>query len=220
MFVLRATFCSFVLFVASIGLASAQTVGETTIGGGLSILGATLESAYQVAPDLRMRGVVMGGLNYSDTEEDDDGNAFDIDLSVGAAAFLVDHYPSGPGWRISGGLLVNLSDIAATGRGAETEPFEINGETFDGGVVTGEAEFANNLAPMITAGYDYDFGNDWYLSAEVGAIYIGGIETSFTANSDALQDAVDDDPDFRDAQADAEDIDFLPYVSMTVSFRF
>jgi hypothetical protein len=140
--------------------AVAQEVGDTTIGGGLSIFGVTVESTYQIEPDLRLRGVAMGGFNFDDTDTDDDGNTYDIDLNIAAAALLVDHYPSGPGWRVSGGLLINLSDLSAEGRGEDTEPFEINGETFDGGIVTGDARFANELAPMVTAGYDYDFGNN------------------------------------------------------------
>lgn len=209
--------------VAGLGLAPsayAQSVGDTTFGGGLSVFGPTLEGSYQFEPLLRLRGVAIGGLSYSDTDEDDDGNAYDIDLSVAAAAILVDHYPKLTGWRLSGGLLFNLSDFQATGTGAETEPFEINGRLFDGGEVLGEAEFVRNIAPMVTVGYEHAFENNWVLSGEVGAIFTGGFATDLTANSDLLQAEVDINQDFQDFQSDARSFDVLPYMSVAVSFRF
>lgn len=199
---------------------SAQTVGDTTIGGGLSIFGPALETSYQVDSDSRLRGVLMGGLGYNDAQTDDDGNRFDINIDLAAAAVLLDYYPDGFGWRVSGGLLVNLSDLTATGQGGPDDAFEVNGQSFSGGSVTVESRFANDVAPMVTAGYDYDLGNDWIVSGEFGAVYVGGIETQLTASNDALQDAVNSDEDFQNSIRELEDIKVLPYLSVSVSFRF
>ena len=216
-------FCPLVCAVAGIGLtgaASAQSVGEVTLGNGLSVLGATFEGTYQIEPDARLRGVLIGGVSYDATEEDDDGNTFSIDAELSAAALLVDFYPYGPGWRISGGVLLNMSDVAALGTGGPTEPFEINGETFVGGVVEADVTFANQIAPMVTTGYDYPINENWVLSGEVGAIYTGGFDIDVTANSDALQAEIDSDPDYLDLRSDANDVTLLPYVSVSVGFRF
>lgn len=215
------TFAATGFFFAGLaGPALAQSVGEMTLGGGLSIFGPTLEATYQLEPALRLRGVAIGGLSYTDTEEDDDGNTYDIDLSVAAAAIMLDHYPDDTNWRLSGGLLFNLSELEAEGRGADTQPFEINGQTFAGGTVLGEAEFSRNVAPMVTVGYDHDLGNNWILSGEFGAIYTGGLSTTLTANSDPLQAEVDANEDFNDLRGDARGIALLPYLSVSVSFRF
>lgn len=200
--------------------AAAQTVGDTFVGSGISTFGATLEGAYQFEPTTRVRGIAMGGINVDSSGEDDDGNTFTYDVSIAAAAVLLDYFPQGAGWHFSGGVLLDLTDISGVGMGAETEPFEINGETFDGGRVDADASFSNRLAPMVAVGYEYDFGNNWLLNGELGAVYIGGIDASYTANSEPLQDAIDDDEDFQSAIADGSDITLLPYIGITMSYRF
>lgn len=200
--------------------AVSQTIGETTIGGGLSIFGPTLQGTYQIEPTVRLRGVAVGGLSYSDTDEDDDGNQYAIDLDIAAAAILFDHFPGGDGWRLSGGLLINLSDLQATGSGAAGEPFEINGQTFSGGSVLAEGEPLRNVAPMVTVGYDHALNDRWILGAEIGVIYMGGVETTFTANSDLLQAEIDSSADFQDFADDARDYPLLPYLGVTISYRF
>lgn len=214
---LTAAICACLLSGSSL---FAQSVGDTTVGGGLSVFGATLETTYHIESDSRLRGVLMGGLRYDEVQIDDDGNRFDVDIDLAAAALLLDYYPDRFGWRVSGGLLMNLSDLNATGQGGPNDPFEINGQLFTGGTVMVESRFSNEVAPMITAGYDYDLGNNWIMSGELGAIYIGGIETELTASSDALQNAIDSDEDFQNNIRDLEDTNVLPYLSVAVSFRF
>ena len=162
----------------------------------------------------------MGGLSYDTIESDDDGNRYEIDLALSAAALLFDYYPDRTGWRVSGGVFIDMSDLAATARGAPGAAIEVNGETYADGRVEAAAQFANELAPMVTAGYEYDLGDNWRLSGEVGAVYTGGIEAAFTANSDALQEAVDADADFQKNKRDLRDLTVLPYLSVAVSFRF
>lgn len=202
------------------GSVSAETYTESTLGGGLSLFGPTLEGTYQIEPDTRLRGVLIGGLSYSDAAEDDDGNNYAIDASVSAAALLVDFFPNGPGWRVSGGVMFNMSDFEALGAGGPIEPFEINGRTYSGGEVAAEVTFANQIAPMVTTGYDYQLNDDWVISGEVGLIYTGGLEVDAIANSAALQDEIDNNPDYRDFRDDAADLAVLPYISIAVGFRF
>ena len=211
-------------FVAAVtgfaGAAHADTFGDTTLGGGLSILGATIEGTYQIEPDARIRGMFIGGISYSDSELDDDGNTYAIDAEISAAALLVDFYPHGSGWRISGGVLFNVSDIEALGTGGPSEPFELNGTTYDGGSVAAEVSFVNQVAPMVTTGYDYPLNENWVLSGEIGAIYTGGLNIDVTANRNALQAEIDNDADYEDIRSDARDLTLLPYISVSVGFRF
>lgn len=216
---LRSVVSAFVV-VGLGGTASAQDVGETILANGFSVLGATLEGSYQIEPDARVRGVLIGGLSYDQTEEDDDGNSYEIDASLTAAAVLVDFFPTGPGWRLSGGVLFNASDLEALGTGGPSEPFEINGQTFVGGVVEADVRFNNQIAPMITTGYDYPINENWILSGEIGAIFTGGFDIDVTANSDALQTEIDNDPDYQELRSDADDLTILPYISVSVGYRF
>lgn len=199
---------------------AAQTVGDTYVGSGISTFGATLEAAYQIEPLARVRGIAMGGVRVDSSGEDDDGNTYSYDASIAAAAVLLDYFPQGQGWHISGGVLFDLSDITGVGTGPDREPFEINGETFENGRVDATVSPANSVAPMVAVGYEYDFGNQWVINGELGAIYTGGIEMDYTANSDRLQDAIDDDDDFQSAIAEGKDISVLPYIGLTVSYRF
>lgn len=197
-----------------------QEVGETTIGGGVSIFGPLVEGTYMFEPNLRVRGVLIGGWDFDTSETDDNGNTFDIDLDPAAAAILIDHYPSGSGWRFSGGLLFDLSEVTAIGRPSATDAFEFNGETFDTGRVEVEGGLSAEVAPMVTAGYEYPLDAQWTLSGEIGAIYAGGFSATAEADNDLLQDAIDNDEDFQDALSEANSITILPYISVAVSFRF
>lgn len=197
----------------------AQDVGDASFGSGISIFGPTFETAYVFEPNYRLRGVLIGGWEFDQSGTDDDGNTYDVDADVTAAAILVDHYPSGPGWRFSGGLFLNMSEFDAVGRGA-LGAFEVNGVTFDQGIVDATARFSRGISPMVATGYEYVLSEDVSFSGEFGAIYTGGLEATLVANSDALQDAIDNDPDFQDPIDAANSIALLPYVSIAVNFRF
>ena len=87
-------------------------------------------------------------------------------------------------------------------------------------VVTVDAEFENDIAPMVTTAYDWRFADGWSLSSEIGLIINGGIDVDFTASDSAVQDMVDDDEDVQDTIDDASDITVLPYVSFLVAYQF
>ncbi|MEL6570028.1 MAG: hypothetical protein AAFQ64_00110 [Pseudomonadota bacterium] len=209
-------FCSGV----PVGAFAQHTFGDTTFGGGVTLFGPMLEGSYTFEPNLRLRGMLIGGWDFDTTEVDEDGNMFDVDVDPAAAAILIDHSPRGDGLRFSGGLLFDLSEISAIGRGAGPDGFEVNGETFDEGVVTADAGLSSRVAPMIAAGYEYSLDDQWVLSGELGAIYAGGLSTTLTANSDLLQDTIDDDEDIQESLSDAASLTILPFISVAVSFRF
>ena len=88
------------------GAANAQDVGDITVGAGLSNFGINLEGAYQVTPDVRARGALMGGFS-DDFEDADDGDSIEGEFNLGGAALLADYYPLQNGWRVSGGLFIS-----------------------------------------------------------------------------------------------------------------
>ena len=199
--------------------ASAQDVGDVTVSAGLSTFGANLEAAYQITPEFRIRGALMGGLSYSETSIED-GNEYDIDASLGAFAVLADYYPTSSGFRVSGGLLFNATSIDATTTASAASPIEIDDTTYDSGTLSASAEFAKSVAPMVTAGYDLRFGSTWSIGGEIGAVYTGGIDLTAKGSTPQLQNAIDGSADYRDARDDASDVTFYPYLAVTVSYRF
>lgn len=206
------------LISAAATAASAQDMGDITVGAGLSTFGANLEAAYQVNPTLRLRGALMGGISgsYSDTESAAiDGFAVDGttvgDAQLGGFALLADYYPTGGAWRLSGGVFVSNTEVSLTSEvdlAAGAEEATISGK------------FVNEIAPMVTAGYEYRFGGGWALNFEGGVVYTNGIDLSVTATDPTAQAEIDADADVVDAIDTAKDVVVWPYLSLGVTYRF
>jgi hypothetical protein len=193
------------------GAANAQDVGDITVGAGLSNFGINLEGAYQVTPDFRARGALMGGFS-DDFEDADDGDSIEGEFNLGGAALLADYYPLQNGWRVSGGLFISNTDLEATGTVA------LDGEPDSEATVT--AEFKNTIAPMITTGYDLGFGEGWAFTSEVGVIFSGGIDVEYKAANADDQADIDADEEVQDAIDTAGDLSAIPYLSIGVSYKY
>ncbi len=187
-------------------MATAQEAGDVTVGTGLSTFGLNLEGAYQIDPQWRARGALMGGISAS-YDETEDGDTAEGDFDLGGLALLADYYPTQSGWRVSGGLFLSNTELSASGTSAGQDA-ELS------------AEFANQVAPMVTTGYDWRFGDGWSFNSEVGVVFTGGIDLEVNATGAGNQAIIDADPDVQDAISDAEDVVALPYLSFGVSYTF
>lgn len=188
---------------AALLLASAVPVvaQDISAGLGLSTFGPTIEGSYAIQDNLSVRGIGFIPLSASDSGiEVDDDYTLDGEVSTGAFAVLADYYPTGQGWRISGGLLFAPDDFVT---GTFTGP-----ETFDGSF-----GMDRDVAAMVSGGYQYDFANGIYISGEVGAIFSG-----FNVESNSTDAAVQ--ADIADINADLDDVPAYPYLGVTVGFTF
>lgn len=201
----------------------AQTIGERSVSAGLSTFGLNLEGTYRFDPNFRARGALMGLPGYdelSDTFEED-GTTYAYDATVASFAALIDYYPSETGFRVSGGLMFNQTDASATAELSGQNTFTLDdGTEFSTGTANLEIEFEKTVSPMVSAGYDYNFGQDWVLSGEVGAIFTGGVSLDATSTNAQLQAEIDEDSDIQELRDDLDDVSFLPYLSVTVGYRF
>ncbi|MFG5384930.1 autotransporter domain-containing protein [Yoonia sp. R2-816] len=190
--------------------ASAQDAGDISAGIGFSSLGGNVEAAYRIDPSFGVRGVFIGGIDES-YEETDEDETFEGSIELGGLAVLADYYPNQGDWRISGGLMFSQNEISATG-------------SVDVGLTTEDAtisvKFENEIAPMISTGYEWGFADGWTLTPEAGLILTGGLALDYTASDPSAQDEIDNDPDVQEAKSDAEDIVVLPYLAFTVSYQF
>jgi len=173
------------------------------VGVGLSTFGPTLEGTYKIQPGINMRGIVYIPLSaeFTDSEVTDD---YDItgEANTGAFALMGDYYPTGQGWRISGGLFF--------------APDEIVSGTFDDNMGTsfsGSLQMENEVAPIIAGGYQYDFNNNMYVSGEIGAIFSGFSATTTSTDAAVLSDVADINDELDDLPA-------YPYIAVTVGFSF
>ena len=178
--------------------ASAQEIGDTFFGVGVTNFGLALQGEYTVNPNLNIRGAIMGGLSLDDEFEVEDYTV-DGTADFGGLSIVADYYPFENAWRISGGLFFSNSEIT----GDFTGP-----EDFDGKV-----KFANEVAPLITTGFRTELASGWALSGDIGVI-ISPLEASSSDTSTAVQDEIDALND------DIEDIPVFPYIGTAVSYRF
>lgn len=201
-------------------LVSAQDQGDVSVALGVSTFGANLEAAYVIDQNFRVRGALMGGISLDESGSDGDSGTYDGEATLGGVALLGDYYPMANGWRLSGGVFFSSTEIDALAEASVDTPIEIDGVDQVSGSVRTVAKFENTVAPMITTGYNLQFGDGWNFSSEIGLIYTGGIDLEATAGGAIDQATIDDDPEYQDALDDARDLTLLPYLGFTVSYQF
>lgn len=201
----------------------AQSVGDTIVSNGISSLGLNFEAAYQATPNYRFRAVLMTFPEVDELSDtfDNGGTTFSYDANVGGFAGFVDYYPTGARWRISGGLVLNRTEIDGRAKLSAENVFILDdGTAFDTGEAQIVTEFAQQISPVVTAGYDYWYDENWVLSAEVGAIYTGGLTLEASSTNTALQAEINDDADVQQARDDGRETKYFPYIAFTIGYRF
>ncbi|MDX8350399.1 hypothetical protein SLH49_20615 [Cognatiyoonia sp. IB215446] len=179
--------------------AFSQNAGDFAVGLGATNFGLSLEGEYTVNPQVRVRGLIMGGLTIDDEFEVDDATV-DGEAEFGGFALLGDYYPLGNAWRISGGLFVSNTEI--------TGLVDDDGLEYEGTV-----EFTNSVAPMIATGFSTSFADGWSVSGDLGVI-ISSLEVSSDEDDPVVQADIDELND------DLEDVPVYPIVGVTVSYQF
>lgn len=196
---------------ASPAAAQAAEPGKRSVGLGVSTLGATVEGTYRITDAFGLR-IPAGYLRGSYTD-DDDGIDYDLDLTLGGVGILGDYYPGLGGLRLSGGAFYTAIHADGDARGDGTI-----GETDYIGVdLDVDVDAKNRLMPALALGYDAGIGSRWMISADLGAMYTGGVDATLR---DRTGQVSQDDlaAEGRDIEDDAPD--FYPYVKLTVAFRF
>ncbi|MDX8355038.1 hypothetical protein [Cognatiyoonia sp. IB215182] len=179
--------------------AFSQDAGDIAVGLGTTNFGLSLEGEYTINPQVRVRGLIMGGLTIEDEFEVEDATV-DGEAEFGGFALIGDYYPLGNAWRISGGLFVSNTEITGL---VEDEGLEYEGTV----------EFANSVAPMVATGFSTSFAPGWAVSGDLGVI-ISSLEVS----SDDVNPLVQADVD--ELNDDLEDIPVYPFAGVTVSYVF
>lgn len=204
-----------VALLPAAGIATAQEAGDKSINLGLSIFGGTLSGSYRINSKFGARGLVMGGLGYK-TNLTRDGVDYSLDGKLGATGLLADFYPTEGNWRVSGGIIHSTSSIKATGTLSATNPYK----AFTNGSIDASLKFNRSYIPTVTTGYDWQFGDKWQLSGEVGAMFINGAALSVTSNDAAIQAQLDADATITGYKNDATKLKVFPYLGLSVGLRF
>ncbi len=191
--------------------ATARDAGNTSVALGVSTLGTHIEAAYQINPTYRLRSSYYGGTSV-DYEYDDNSAQFEGDAAFEGLSLIGDFYPTNSGWRISAGVYWSQSEFE--GEGIVT----LSGMGSAPGTAT--ADFNNDVSAMVTTGYDWAVADGWRVSSEIGVIFTGGIDVTFTADDPTFQPAVDAHPDLQEIKEDAADMTLYPYLGLSVAYQF
>jgi len=167
----------------------------------------------------------LNAFNYDDRVSQS-GIDYQADLKLRSGLILLDWYPAGSGFRVSGGLVFNENYLDARGV-ARDGSFSIGGVSYPAaqvGELSGEVRF-RSLAPYVGFGYSKGFGRDgrWGVTFDAGVIVQGKPEVSLTARGPAA-----DDPAFqqslaqeeRDLEDDLDSFRYFPVLSLGVRYGF
>ncbi|QIE40698.1 porin family protein [Rhodobacteraceae bacterium SC52] len=204
-------FCAIAVFLGAQGAAQAQEPGEFGINLGVSTLGPTIEGTYRISDKLGVR--VPAGYFGGDFDTSEDGIDYDLNASIGGIGLLADYYPLSGGLRLSGGAFLSKYEADGTGQGSG----QIGDTIYNDIDLAFDAEAENYVMPTLSLGYDGSIGQRWTLSADLGAMYTGGFDVTLQDRSGQVSQS-DIDAEIANIEGDAPD--FIPYVKLSVGFRF
>ncbi len=194
------------------GLGLTAKVGTLGVGGDLTVgvndyLGFRFEiNGFGWRPEWkRDEGTINGDLEW---------------LTYGA---LLDLYPAGGGFRITGGGFLNKNKLKLTAD--LNKPVELDGNEYSLSDFSGQATF-DDLAPYVGIGYGNAVGSDghWHFSCDFGVMFQGEpkISASAAASDPAMQGVVDEalNREVAKVQHDANVFKYYPVIALGVSYKF
>ncbi|OAN70104.1 hypothetical protein A8B83_14980 [Rhodobacteraceae bacterium EhC02] len=193
--------------------ASAQSLENLTIEGGLSTLGLYIAPKLDIAGPWGARAALYLG-SFSDNF-DVDGNDIDGKLTSNSGAIMADYSLGNSGLRLSGGLSLGGYQLEGT-----ATTLTIEGNTYTGNFAA-ELKQKRDVAPVLAIGYARTLGNNWGIVAEIGARFTS-LELT-TTGQDSITNPTERaqfDADLAQANSDLSDIKILPFITLGVSYKF
>ena len=148
--------------LAGIAFTTPSFAQNITAEADLSTLGLYAAPVYEMSENIDIRvPLYFGSQNYKSTEV---GTTIDGKVTSESVGVMLDYYPSGSGFRISGGLTAGGYNFDASTASLE----------FDGTTYTSDFDLNikqdKNIVPVIALGYTRPVGQSgWQILAEAGA---------------------------------------------------
>jgi hypothetical protein len=212
-----------VAIVMMCGQASAA-LDEWAVGLKAGTLGLGGELTTNLLTNVNLRASLQWfDLDVDDVEFDDID--YDISVEMLNPMAMVDWYPFSNGFRVSGGVLFNGTDICLDA--TSNESIEIGDETYDAGEVgtlRGESDF-DEIAPYVGIGFGNPLtaGGHWGFSIDAGVAFIGSPNVNLTATG-TLADNAEFQKNLADEEAEIEDeldkVKIYPVLSACLYYRF
>lgn len=211
------------LAILAVSGRAGAALDEWAIGLKTGTLGIGGELTTDLLPNVNLRGSVQW-LDF-DFEAEFDDIDYDVDVEFLNPLLMIDWYPFSGGFRVSGGILFNGTDISLDATSAAS--IEIGGTTYypdEIGTLRGESDF-DDIAPYVGIGFHNPLSRNghWGFTGDVGVAFIGSPNVNLRVTGPYA-----DDPglqaDLAKEEARIEDdldgIRFYPVLSATLYYRF
>lgn len=176
---------------------------------GASTLGVTVEPSIRLNPNWGIRAPLGGGtFGLDDTSN---GQDYDGDLDSFGIGLIGDYHPFANGFRVSAGAF--YTDYKA----------DISSDNVAFGDISSKVDATikqrENFVPVVAVGYDGAISSNGMLSLTVGGMFGNGFDVSASESSGLVpQELVD--AEIQEIRDDLDDFDVLPYIQISVGFRF
>ncbi|RYF23044.1 MAG: hypothetical protein EOO77_02915 [Oxalobacteraceae bacterium] len=225
---LKITCALSVASVVGIPAAAAQNASPVDERLGLDVgltvgtLGIGPELGFRVSDHIGVRGnATFLGINGN---YDSDDIRYDGKIKLKSFGAMLDIYPMGGHFRISGGARVNKSDVRLDA--VPTQNVEVGDDVYTPtqiGTLRGRAE-VKKFAPALTLGWSGSNRKGFMFGFDAGVLFQGSIKVrEFTASGGLSADPTfraDLEEERQSLQDDVNDYKIYPIVQLSVGYRF
>lgn len=209
-------------------LANEDDPSQFSVGVTAGSLGVGPELGYRLSDTFGVRGnATFLSINHGINS---DGTDYDGNVKLKSAGAMLDVYPFGGGFRVSGGVRINGNKARATA--TPTEPVTIGNTVYqpnDVGTLTATTRI-KDVAPALTLGYGGGRSKGLVFGIEAGALFQGSVQinpltvTGLCAGATAPAQCADFKADIEaERQSINNDIDgfkIYPILQLTLGYRF
>lgn len=225
-------FALFTLLIAasSTAVQAKEDVARFKVGITAGTLGVGPEVSYRLSEHIGIRGNVT--LLSVSGDINSDGITYESKIKLQSGGVMLDAYPLGGGFRVSGGLRVNGNKASGLASPNSDTSYTINGTTYsaaDIGNLRAETDI-KNLAPALTLGYGGGLSNGLVFGIEAGALFQGSVKikpltlTGACAGSSppatCATVVADLDAERRSVNDDIDRYKVYPVLQLSVGYRF
>lgn len=163
---------------------------------------------------------------------DSDDITYDANLKLGSGGAMLDLYPFGGGFRISGGARYNTNQASGRGQPNSGTSFNIDGTTYTAaqiGTLSAETE-VEKIAPALTIGYGGGLSKGLVFGIEAGVLFQGSVNikpltitgtcASGAAPAGCASILADLDAERRSLNDDIGKYKLYPILQISVGYRF
>ena len=199
--------------LAGIAFTSPSFAQNITAEAGLWTLGLYAAPIYEVNENIDVLvPLYFGSQNYKSTEG---GTTIDGKVTSESVGVMLVYYPSGSGFRISGGLTAGGYNFDASAASLE----------FDGTIYTSDFDLNikqdRNIVPVIALGYTRPVGQSgWQILAEACARFTHLTATVSGQNALAAADKTAFETDFDEFNDELSKNKCIPFITIGACFSF